>query len=364
MTEQQQEQGRITVILKLRPTKAQARTFERWLWHLTGVWNWSVRYLDAERTAGRRVTRFDLKYRLTGHSRRMGMPARALSGTAETAWRADQRHRQGLSGRARLKGRRRPLTSIAFDNWNSPPANGRVLIPGFERVRFHRQDIPSGHIGSGRIVKRASGWYLCLFVKASPRPITPVGDGEVGIDPGFASLLTLSTSERISPPTEWAITEARLGQAQRGRRRRLTARLHERIGNRRRNRNHLLSRRLVAENQVIAFSKDNISGIARRFGKSVSSAGHYQLRSMLAYKSRAGGRQYIEVSSRNSTRTCSACGALTGPTGWAGLKVREWDCGACGAHHDRDVNAAVNTLIAGRGTRHEGSREAASGIAS
>ena len=44
---------------------------------------------------------------------------------------------------------------------------------------------------------------------------------------------------------------------------------------------------------------------------------------------------------------------LSGPTGLAGLKVRQWVCGACGAHHERDVNSARNALIAGAGLAHE-----------
>jgi transposase len=107
--------------------------------------------------------------------------------------------------------------------------------------------------------------------------------------------------------------------------------------------------RLVKDYSVIAMSKDNVKGMARVFGKSVSSSVIAQLRSMLDYKSRAGGVRYIEVNSRNSTRICSACGSLTGPQGRAGLKVRQWECIECGTQHDRDVNAAINTLTAAVG---------------
>lgn len=349
---------RIQVQLKLRPTKAQARTMERWLWHLTGVWNWAISAAERER-----LSSYALKGRLRGHSVRMGIPSDVLTGTAYEAWLAVQRHSRHLSGRARRKSVRRRLSSIPFDHWGIKARGTRISVPGLGPMRFHQQDIPDGRVGQARIVRRASGWHLCLFVQTVPRQIPAIADRAVGIDPGFTGLLTLSTGEVVDHPNELRQGADRLAQAQRGRNRRLAARLHERIANRRKNRNHHLSRRLVAENRLIAFSADNHRVIARAFGKSVTSAGHYQLRSMLAYKSRAGGRQYIEVSSRNSTRTCSACGALSGPTGWRGLSVRMWDCGACGAHHDRDVNAAVNTLKSGLGTSHKGRREAASGIA-
>jgi putative transposase len=32
------------------------------------------------------------------------------------------------------------------------------------------------------------------------------------------------------------------------------------------------------------------------------------------------------------------------------LAVRQWTCAECGSSHDRDINAAVNTLIAGAGS--------------
>lgn len=354
----------LQVQLKLRPTKAQERTLERWLWHLTGVWNWTIRTVEHEP----RLSVYDVKRRLNGHAAKIGLPAFAVQGTAATAHGAWVRRWRALAGRPRLKSRRRPLSSIAFSHWSGASSARRIRglrasVPGLGPIRFHRQDIPDGRIGAARIVKRASGWYLCLFVQANPPAIEHVANGEVGIDPGFSSLLTFSSGDKIDHPHELAAKAERVAQAQRGGRQRLAARLQERIRNRRKNRNHHLSRRLVAENQLIAFSSDDHSSVARRFGRSVSSAGHYELRRQLAYKSLLGGREYIEVPPRNSTRTCSACGARTGPAGWRGLKVRQWVCSACGVEHDRDCNAAVNTLVAGRGMRHESRRQTASGIA-
>ncbi|MGH8286630.1 MAG: zinc ribbon domain-containing protein [Steroidobacteraceae bacterium] len=38
---------------------------------------------------------------------------------------------------------------------------------------------------------------------------------------------------------------------------------------------------------------------------------------------------------------------MSGPSGLRQLVVRQWECSACGAEHDRDVNAARNILTAG-----------------
>lgn len=343
--------------LKLKLTPRQERQLNHWLFHLTAVWNWAIKKIENSVHGNGYYTAFDLGKLLVGHGPKLGIPAHVVNKTATNAHAAWTRCFKNLAGRPRLKGRRNKLNGIPFPDarfrlW----PNSRISVLGVGRVRFHKQEPPEGKIKCGRIVKRASGWYLCLFIDAEPNAILRAAQGQVGIDPGFNHLLTLSTGEKIAHPRELEASALRIGQSQRGASRKLTARIHERIGNQRKERNHALSRRLVSENVLIAFSKDNIKGISKRFGKSVSSSGHYQLRQMLSYKSKRrtdGLGVYVEVDSRNSTRTCSTCGALSGPTGWTGLSVRGWDCGACGAHHDRDVNAAVNTLIVGAGLAHE-----------
>ncbi len=50
--------------------------------------------------------------------------------------------------------------------------------------------------------------------------------------------------------------------------------------------------------------------------------------------------QVVDVHEAFTTRRCFDCGGNTGPRGWRGLKVREWTCAGCGAHHQRDFASA------------------------
>jgi|SRR6185369_324228 len=349
----------VQVQLKLKLTPRQERQLNRWLCHLTAVWNWGVKKIENDARDRVFYTPKAFQNLLANHSQKVEIPSHVLQGILADAYLAWSRCFKGIARRPRLKGFRNRLNSIPLIDPVKRWPDRRISIPTLGRIRHHKQEVPEGKVKCGRIVKRASGWYLCLFIDAEPNAIPHVSDSEIGIDPGFKDLLALSSGEKMSHPRELEASALRLAQAQRGVNRKQVARLHERIANQRKDRNHKLSRRLVSENQLIAFSADNHKNIAKKFGKSVASSSHGQLRSMLAYKCRAGGREYIEVPSRNSTKTCSTCGALSGPSGWAGLKVRLWTCAHCGAEHDRDVNAAINTLKVGLGMSLELSARAA-----
>ena len=93
--------------------------------------------------------------------------------------------------------------------------------------------------------------------------------------------------------------------------------------------------------------------MSRRFGKSVAETSLGDLLGKLDYKCRTGGRKLIKVDSKYTTMTCGKCWSLTGPTGLHGLKVRRWECSACGAVHERDINSAQVILMSGLGTSHE-----------
>jgi putative transposase len=72
---------------------------------------------------------------------------------------------------------------------------------------------------------------------------------------------------------------------------------------------------------------------------------------MLDYKAALYGRD-LQVVSRwlPSTKRCSACGHTLESLP---LSERHWTCPACGAEHDRDINAAKNILAAGLAQQHE-----------
>jgi putative transposase len=344
--------------LKLRLTRQQEKALEGWLWHLTGVYNWASRKIELDAKDGFYYSGMDFQNLLA--NTRIGISSHTIQGILKTVHQSWQRCFNKISKKPRLKGKHNKLNSIPFPDPIKSVVGNRIKLPIIGSLKFHKQDLPKGKIKQARILKKASGWYLCLVIDAS-RQIKRKSTGTVGIDPGFNHLITLSTGEKVAHPRELERNALRLAQAQRGHNKTLVARLHERIANQKKDRNHKLSLDLVQRFDTIYFSKDNTKAIAKRFGKSVSSSNHYQLRQMIQYKSLASGTVYKEVSNKFSTQDCSACGARKGPKGWSGLSVRHWRC-TCGVQHDRDTNAAMNTLIAGRGSRHEGAVNGSSGM--
>jgi putative transposase len=204
----------------------------------------------------------------------------------------------------------------------------------------------------------AGRWCVSILVETSVDTL-PAAVGEVGIDAGITSLVTLSTGEKVTNPRHERADRGKLARAQRALSRKAkgshnrakarvkVARIYARITDRRRDHLHKLSTRLVRENQTIVIEDLNVRGMVANhsLARAISDAAWSDLRSMLEYKATWYGRTVIAVDRWfPSSKTCSECGVLleTLP-----LNVREWTC-RCGTVHDRDVNAAKNILAAGR----------------
>ena len=83
----------------------------------------------------------------------------------------------------------------------------------------------------------------------------------------------------------------------------------------------------------------------RKLSRAISDLGWQYFRTMLEAKSVMYGRDFRVIDRWTPTsQTCSCCGFRGSKKE---LNVREWICLNCGISHDRDVNAAVNILVAG-----------------
>ena len=181
----------------------------------------------------------------------------------------------------------------------------------------------------------------------------------VGIDPGLKNVATASDGRKC-PSRRYRAEEARIGKAQRHARRKGRTRarrrvqaLHAKVANRRKHDAHTFSRRVVNNASTVYMGAWTPPATGpSRWAKSARDGALASLKGMLRYKCEHAGIPYAEVGEAGSSRTCSACGHRHGnPRGAAWLGVRHWDCGGCGVSHDRDVNAAINILVAGAGLR-------------
>jgi putative transposase len=122
------------------------------------------------------------------------------------------------------------------------------------------------------------------------------------------------------------------------------------VADRRRDWHHKESTKIIRENQAVYVEDLAVSGLGRtRLAKSVHDAGWSAFVSMLEYKAVKHGRYFGKIGRFEPTsQVCSACGFKDGPKP---LHVRERTCTECGTVHDRDHNAAKNTLAAGRADR-------------
>lgn len=109
------------------------------------------------------------------------------------------------------------------------------------------------------------------------------------------------------------------------------------------------SRTIVDRYQIVVVGDVSSTQLSKtRMAKSVLDSGWGMLRHMLQYKGEHAGRSVQIVQERFTTRACSSCGCLTGPSGPRALVVRRWCCAGCRVAHDRDVNAARNILARSR----------------
>jgi IS605 OrfB family transposase len=203
-------------------------------------------------------------------------------------------------------------------------------------------------LGTGSFSQDTRGrWYFNTTVKIKPGKSEATGS--VGIDLGCKDAVTCSDGTKVNG--HWyREAEKKIAVAQRAGKKQQVRALHAKAANKRKDELHKFTSDLVKKNALIVVGDVSSQwAVKTTNAKGALDASWGMFRTMTRYKSQWAGVEYMDISEKYTTQTCSECGVISdaSPKGSAGLGIREWTCTECGTTHDRDVNAAKNILAAG-----------------
>ena len=246
------------------------------------------------------------------------------------------------------KSSRRSLGWIPFKSGALVYANGQIQFAGHRLSLWDSYGLSNYKLRAGNFNQDVRGrWYLNVVVQIPT--VASSGKRSVGMDLGVKTAVTTSDGQKLAG--HWyRDQEEALARAQRAKKKDRVRTIHAKIANQRKDALHKFSHAMVSQYGAIFVGDISSQWMLKTSSaKGTLDASWSRLKIMLEYKSQQAGVIFEVVNEAYTTQTCSCCGNIpsSSPKGRAGLRVREWTCSDCGAHHDRDVNAAINILAAG-----------------
>jgi putative transposase len=378
--------------IRLDPTPAQRDYFGRAAGTARRVWNWALAEWNRQVRAGLKPNAMALKKQFNrikysdpdwldadgqpwlrtihrdAHAQPFAHLARAWSSYFERRHAGQPAHRP----RFKKKGRCHEAFYAANDKFRMDGM--AVVLPKIGHVALRERLRWPGKIIGASVGRDADHGYLAVQVEVPDNVAhrARTENGITGVDLGVSAAATLSSGEKIRAPRPLAAALRRLrirsrrqsrkveaakkaarieGPIPKGTRlpvsknqtcgARALARLQSRIARVRRDFTHKLTTRLCRANQAVVIEDLNVRGMLAngRLARAIADVGFYEIRRQLRYKAqRYGTRIVLADRWYPSSKLCSACGEKYAALG---LAERTWTCAACGAHHDRAVNAAI-----------------------
>ncbi len=197
-------------------------------------------------------------------------------------------------------------------------------------------------------------WFVSITCEEIEPEQVPASSEQVGIDVGLKTFAYLSTGEQIDNPRffreeEHALAKAqrRLSQEKKGtkeraERRKVVARVHERVVWRRENFINQQVAWLIKRFELIAVEALVVRNMVKnpKVAKSIADAAWSMFFALLLSKAEEAGRTVVQVNPAYTSQTCSACGHRQEMP----LSVRVYECPVCGLVLDRDHNGSKNIL--------------------
>lgn len=239
----------------------------------------------------------------------------------------------------------------AGDSWIKVPKLGPI------KARMHRQ--VEGRLKSITLTRTATGKHYASLLyetqQVAPALLKDIdAAGVVGLDMGLSHLAIDSTGRKIANPCflrqaqknlkrkQQVLARTKKGSRRRAKARLLVAKAHERVANARNDFQHKLSRQIVDDNQAVIVETLKVRNMMKnaKLAKHIGDASWHALTAKLDYKAKEQGKHLVKIDPWfASSRTCHVCRHKMDAMP---LNIRSWECPACQAHHDRDINAALN----------------------
>lgn len=216
-------------------------------------------------------------------------------------------------------------------------------------------------IKSGTLSKTKSGnYYFSILIDIPTRKEVKESDKQIGLDVGIKDFVVDSNGKkyeniRIKRNNEKklvklhrSVSKKQKGSNNRNKARIKLAKFYEKLNNAKEYYLHQISNEIIDENQAICIEDLGVSKMMKNknLAKSIQELSLFRFKEMLTYKAKWYKRDLIQVDRYfPSSKLCSCCGHKNTELE---LKDREWTCPNCGTKHDRDFNAAKNTLNEGR----------------
>jgi putative transposase len=361
---------------RLYPTHKQERTLERWLVLCCEVYNAAVdERKNAYRMAGVSLSYEDQCAELPGCKEvrpdLAEVPSQVLQ---DVLRRVDlafesffQRVEEGQKpGYPRFKSRFRYhwLTFKQFGNSFNVLAGGKnkrgiLVLAKLGQVKMVMHRAIKGTPKTAIVKRTPTGkWLVNITVELSEKERQekqlPPSHEEVGIDVGLKTFAYLSTKEEIANPrffreeeralsrAQRKLSKATKGSKEREKKRKVVARTHERIANRRQNFIEQEVCRLVARFGFLAVEALVVRNMVNnpKLAKSIADASWSQFFTRLLCKAEEAGRVVVKVNPAYTSQTCSTCGHRQPMP----LSVRVYECPTCGLVIHRDHNGSLNIL--------------------
>lgn len=228
---------------------------------------------------------------------------------------------------------------------------------GKVKTIFHRPI--EGCVKTCTVKKTATDkWFISFSCEVTKQPL-PECSNSIGLDAGLTTFATFSDGIKVDNPRFFKAEEQNLVKAQRRlskqakgtkkrhKCRRVVARVHERITNKRKDFTHKLSHQLVNSYGMVAIEDLSINDMQkdnfRCINKGIADVAWRGFFNLLEYKAECANRRVIKINPAYTSQTCSRCGYRQKMP----LSNRVFHCPCCSLSLDRDHNAAVNILSLG-----------------